>query len=163
MPSHANPVNWFEIPVNDLSAARTFYESVLGIEITETDDLGTLVQTIFDKIEHYISPCFKFLNLQQMLEKGKDIDEIFDGPALEHGFIENETLVENSKRSARGEGCSGSQFTSSQDWGPGPRGSREATRPGGCGRLSSATPAGPCVQLGQRTEFLRLRPERDCL
>ena len=37
MPSHANPVNWFEIPVADLSRARQFYETVLGIEIAETE------------------------------------------------------------------------------------------------------------------------------
>ena len=37
MPSHANPVNWFEIPVSDLNRAKSFYESVLGIEITEMD------------------------------------------------------------------------------------------------------------------------------
>ena len=37
MPSRANPVNWFEIPVNDLSRAKTFYESALGVEITETE------------------------------------------------------------------------------------------------------------------------------
>ena len=37
MPSHANPVNWFEIPVNDLARAKTFYESILGVEIVETE------------------------------------------------------------------------------------------------------------------------------
>ncbi len=37
MPSHANPVNWFEIPVSDLSRARTFYETVLSVEITEAE------------------------------------------------------------------------------------------------------------------------------
>lgn len=37
MPSHANPVNWFEIPVSDLKRAKSFYEPVLGIEITEMD------------------------------------------------------------------------------------------------------------------------------
>lgn len=37
MPSHANPVNWFEIPVSDLSRARSFYEAALGVEITETE------------------------------------------------------------------------------------------------------------------------------
>jgi predicted enzyme related to lactoylglutathione lyase len=35
MPSHANPVNWFEIPVNDLARAKSFYEAVLGVEDTE--------------------------------------------------------------------------------------------------------------------------------
>lgn len=37
MPSHANPVNWFEIPVNDMAAAKTFYESALGFEITPSE------------------------------------------------------------------------------------------------------------------------------
>jgi len=37
MPSRANPVNWFEIPVSDLTRAKTFYEKVLGIEIKETE------------------------------------------------------------------------------------------------------------------------------
>jgi len=37
MPSHANPVNWFEIPVNDLARAKSFYESSLGVEITEME------------------------------------------------------------------------------------------------------------------------------
>ena len=37
MPSHSNPVNWFEIPTNDLSRAKKFYEAVLSVEITETE------------------------------------------------------------------------------------------------------------------------------
>lgn len=36
MASHANPVNWFEIPVGDMARAKSFYESVLSVEITET-------------------------------------------------------------------------------------------------------------------------------
>lgn len=37
MPSHANPANWFEIPVSDLSRAKTFYETILALEITESE------------------------------------------------------------------------------------------------------------------------------
>ena len=37
MPSHANPVNWFEIPVSDLARAKAFYKAVLGVEITESE------------------------------------------------------------------------------------------------------------------------------
>ena len=37
MPSHANPVNWFEIPVTDRKRAKTFYEGALSVEITETE------------------------------------------------------------------------------------------------------------------------------
>ena len=35
MPIKPNPVNWFEIPVNDMARAITFYESVLGVELTQ--------------------------------------------------------------------------------------------------------------------------------
>jgi len=37
MPSHANPVNWFEIPVADMSRAKAFYEKSLGVAIAETE------------------------------------------------------------------------------------------------------------------------------
>jgi hypothetical protein len=37
MPSHANPVNWFEIPVDDLARAKSFYEKVLVIELSESE------------------------------------------------------------------------------------------------------------------------------
>ncbi len=37
MASHANPVNWFEIPVTDLSRAKSFYESVFEIELQESE------------------------------------------------------------------------------------------------------------------------------
>ena len=35
--SAVNPVNWFEIPVNDLARAKSFYESILGVELTQSE------------------------------------------------------------------------------------------------------------------------------
>ena len=32
-----NPVNWFEIPVNDLERAQSFYETVLDISLNRQD------------------------------------------------------------------------------------------------------------------------------
>ena len=32
-----NPINWFEIPVNDLDRAISFYGAILGVEITKTE------------------------------------------------------------------------------------------------------------------------------
>ena len=37
MPINPNPVNWFEIPVNDITRAKTFYESVFQVELTATE------------------------------------------------------------------------------------------------------------------------------
>ena len=35
--SDNNPVVWFEIPVEDIGRAQTFYEAVLEIDLTQTD------------------------------------------------------------------------------------------------------------------------------
>ena len=32
-----NPVNWFEIPVNDIERAKGFYQNILGIEMAITE------------------------------------------------------------------------------------------------------------------------------
>ncbi len=37
MPSHANPVNWFEIPTSDLGRAKEFYQTVLSVELTDSE------------------------------------------------------------------------------------------------------------------------------
>lgn len=35
-----NPVNWFEIPTSDLDRAKTFYETVIGVELNRQDVMG---------------------------------------------------------------------------------------------------------------------------
>lgn len=37
MTIQANPVNWFEIPVSDLGRAKSFYERIFEVEITESE------------------------------------------------------------------------------------------------------------------------------
>ena len=41
-----NPVNWFEIPVDDLDRAKKFYESVLGVEL-KLGDMGSWKMAMF--------------------------------------------------------------------------------------------------------------------
>ena len=45
-----NPVNWFEIPVNDLERAKKFYEAVLGIELS-LNEMGPLQMAWFPMTE----------------------------------------------------------------------------------------------------------------
>jgi hypothetical protein len=35
-----NPVGWFEIYVDDMDRARTFYESVFGVQLTKLESAG---------------------------------------------------------------------------------------------------------------------------
>lgn len=37
MPINPNPVNWFEIPANDIARSKKFYESVFGVELAEVE------------------------------------------------------------------------------------------------------------------------------
>lgn len=41
-----NPVSWFEIPVNDLEAARTFYQNVFEIEM-QVSEMGPSLMAWF--------------------------------------------------------------------------------------------------------------------
>jgi predicted enzyme related to lactoylglutathione lyase len=46
MATRQNPVNWFEIPVNNLERAKRFYEGVLGVTLS-LNDLGPLKMAWF--------------------------------------------------------------------------------------------------------------------
>jgi len=46
MAAQINPVNWFEIPVNDLDRAKKFYESVFGYALT-LEEMGPAKMAFF--------------------------------------------------------------------------------------------------------------------
>lgn len=69
-----------------------------SVQIGPVDDAEYVLLRIYEKISSYISSSVSFANLDQMLRKGKPIDEIFDGPVLEHGFLEPEALLQLTRR-----------------------------------------------------------------
>jgi len=62
------------------------------IEIEPDFDLSDLMAKIYFGLECLISPIIDFFTLRELLEKGKNTAEIFEGPPLEHGFIDDEQL-----------------------------------------------------------------------
>ena len=50
MVNEINPVNWFEIPVNDLERAKLFYEAVFNIEMP-IREMGPLRMAWFPMVE----------------------------------------------------------------------------------------------------------------
>lgn len=50
MPQQSNPVNWFEIPVNDLQRAKEFYEYVFDVTLS-VQDLGALKMAWFPMVQ----------------------------------------------------------------------------------------------------------------
>lgn len=50
MAAHMNPVQWFEIPVEDLDRAKNFYETILGVELT-ISEMGPLKMAWFPMVQ----------------------------------------------------------------------------------------------------------------
>jgi len=52
-----NPVGWFEIYVDDMSRAKTFYESVFGVQLYGLDSPPDIEMWAFPgQLEHYGAP-----------------------------------------------------------------------------------------------------------
>lgn len=70
------------------------------VEIESQAEPETVYTAILDKIAAYISPSVAFYTLEQRLAAGKTVDEVFDGPALQQGFIDDGELSALLRRSA---------------------------------------------------------------
>jgi hypothetical protein len=62
------------------------------VEVANTDDANKLAANILYRIADWLSPAIRFYTLQEMQAKGLRVDEIIDGPALKHGFIDDKEL-----------------------------------------------------------------------
>lgn len=68
------------------------------IEVNAVDDPDRLLAEIYYALAGFISPRVRFYTLAEMLAQGRPIDEIMDGPALEHGFIDNAELEQLGRK-----------------------------------------------------------------
>ena len=68
------------------------------IEIDHIANPDDVYVAILEKISAYLSPSVCFYTLEQCLAQGKAIDEIFDGPLLNHGFIDNQELLQLKRK-----------------------------------------------------------------
>lgn len=60
------------------------------IELRPDADLVEVMAEIMYQMELYVSPPVNFYTIPELLEKGKTTDQIFEGPLLDHGFIDDE-------------------------------------------------------------------------
>lgn len=68
---------------------------VLHAELDVSPDAITeeILANILFKIEEHLNPTIQFHTLEDMLEEGYAVDEIFEGPAPIHGFIKRDDLL----------------------------------------------------------------------
>lgn len=68
------------------------------IEVKPYSDLKKILSEFYQKLEEYVSPSLKHYSLQEMLEKGKTLDEIFQGQNPKYGFIDRDELISYKRK-----------------------------------------------------------------
>lgn len=86
----------------DFSAIQVLYPQEIAInatlEIGEVSDVEQLLAEIYAKLDRFISPRVQFYTLQELLDNGKRIGEIMEGPWLENGFIDTQELERYTRK-----------------------------------------------------------------
>ncbi|MDR0793021.1 MAG: hypothetical protein LBE82_06910, partial [Chitinophagaceae bacterium] len=78
-----------------LSVSAVQYEDFgigAAIVLEEHADADEVLAQLFFTIYRYFTPSIPFYTIQQMMDKGYQADDIFNGPALKHGFIDTVDL-----------------------------------------------------------------------
>ncbi|TND08167.1 MAG: hypothetical protein FD123_2561 [Bacteroidetes bacterium] len=68
------------------------------IETSPDADIEEINAQIYFQVARFLDPTIYFYTLDEMFAKGKTTDEIFEGPLLQHGFIEESELVKADRR-----------------------------------------------------------------
>ena len=80
----------------DFKSFKTLQIQEIGIraDIDVAVDVKTeeVLAEIYYRIHKFLSPRPRFQTLEALLDKGKRIEDIFEGPLLRHGFLDTETL-----------------------------------------------------------------------
>jgi len=70
------------------------------VEIGDGEDPAKLFAEILRALAEFISPRVRFYSLAEMIDRGKSIDEVLDGPVLQHGFIDTAELESTGRATA---------------------------------------------------------------
>jgi hypothetical protein len=68
------------------------------IELDTAADIENVMAEAFYRIDQYFSPDIKFHSLKELMDKGVPVEEIFEGPKLENGFIEDQQVDSTNLR-----------------------------------------------------------------
>jgi len=72
----------------------------VALEIDPVADATALLADVYATIAGYLSPSVPFRTLEEMLERGRRVDQIFEGPLLDHGFLDSEDLAGMERRTS---------------------------------------------------------------
>jgi hypothetical protein len=73
----------------DVSLVGTHEVGITAVlEVGAVEDPVELMADILERIEAYLTPKARFVSLAEARAQGRPLDEVFDGPRLDHGFVE---------------------------------------------------------------------------
>lgn len=85
--------------VNEIRALKPEYIAVCAdLEVHPSTDIETTLAEVFFALSEFIAPQLRFYSIEEMMAKGKTTDEIFSGPLLNHGFIDDDDLAHLTQR-----------------------------------------------------------------
>ena len=62
------------------------------IEVRRNADINEIFTRVYNSLDNYLSPTPTFHTLDEWLASGRAIEDIFNGPPLEHGFLDDAEL-----------------------------------------------------------------------
>jgi hypothetical protein len=74
------------VPVQDVAICA-------DMDVASDADIEQILGQAYYLISEYMSPDIKFWSLKELLEAGKSVEDIFNGPQLNNGFIDNDQLA----------------------------------------------------------------------
>lgn len=88
----------------DFEAIEVLAQQSIGIvaalEIDAVEDVSALLAKVYQSIVDYMSPSVPFHSLEEKQARGQRLDEIFEGPLLNHGFIDSNELAQIERRTS---------------------------------------------------------------
>lgn len=65
---------------------------IADIDLTGEISQEKVMAQILYKVDEYLCPEIKFYSLEELIEQGYSLSEIFNGPLLKHGFVKTDEL-----------------------------------------------------------------------
>lgn len=68
------------------------------LELRPDADIEEVLAEVYFKLDLHVSPTVRFYSVDELAARGKTVDEIFEGPPLAHGFIDEDELRSIQRR-----------------------------------------------------------------
>ena len=69
-----------------------------SVEIHHDTDVNEILADVYIALNHYLSPVPAFYTLDERLASGYRVEDIFRGPILDHGFLDDDELLRFQRR-----------------------------------------------------------------